>query len=392
MASTKDRLAFPPPAQVKTRLLPHEEKLARLRLIRSGNIGPVTFRELLRCFGSGVAALEALPGLAARGGRAVHHICTASEAGRELEEARRLGAKLMAVGEPGYPPLLAQLEAPPPLIYIKGRAEILSQPAVALVGSRNASASGQKFARHLAAELGGHGYVIASGLARGIDTAAHHGALATGTVAILAGGIDMIYPPENAALYDAIGERGALITECPPGFAPRGQDFPRRNRLISGISLGVIVVEAAMRSGSLITARFALEQNREIFAIPGHPLDPRAEGANDLLKKGAALVTKAEDVVRALAPLSGAMDDFRSFAPAAAAATPPEETGEAAVIPAGDATGRETLIGALGYSPVSIDDLIRQTGLSSRTVSICLLELDLAGRLERHGGQLISLK
>jgi DNA processing protein len=270
---------------------------------------------------------------------------------------------------------------PRPLLYIKGRAGLAAFPIVAIVGARNGSASGQKFTRQLASELGLDGFVIASGLARGIDTAAHRSALEHGTIAVVAGGIDVVYPPENAELQDAIAERGLLISERPPGFSPRGKDFPRRNRLISGISLGVVVVEAAERSGSLITARLAGEQGREVFAVPGSPLDPRAAGTNNLLKQGACLVTSSRD-----APILGRPH------PAPAGLASGEERKSPAPVPDIVQTEREIIVGALGPSPVDIDELIRATGIATRKVQIVLLELDLAGRLQRHGQQLVSLK
>ena len=290
MAKRSDRASPANPAPRLSRA----QRLAWLRLIRSENVGPATFRALVNEFGGAEAAIAALPMLSRRGGRA-HAIllCTEDEAEAELERAESLGASLVAVGEPGYPPALAHVDAPPPLLYIKGRADLADFPILAIVGARNGSAAGQKFTRQLASELGLEGFVIASGLARGIDTAAHRTALEHGTIAVLAGGIDVVYPPENEDLQHAIGERGLLISERAPGFSPRGQDFPRRNRLISGISLGVVVVEAAERSGSLITGRLAGEQGREVFAVPGSPLDPRSAGTNNLLKQGAGLVTSS---------------------------------------------------------------------------------------------------
>jgi DNA processing protein len=363
-------------------LLSRDQRVAWLRLIRSENVGPATFRALVNEFGGAEAAISRLPALSRRGGRA-HDIrlCTEAEAEAELERAESLGAHLVAVGEPGYPPALAHVEAPPPLLYIKGRTDLAAIPIVAIVGARNGSAVAQKFTRQLASELGLEGFVIASGLARGIDTAAHHAALEHGTIAVLAGGIDVVYPPENEALQQDIGERGLLISERSPGFSPRSQDFPRRNRLISGIALGVVVVEAAERSGSLITARFAGEQGREVFAVPGSPLDPRCTGSNNLLKQGAGLVTSSRDVVEALAPILGrppplppglAADDYKMPEP----------------LPDIGKTERELILNALGPSPVDIDELIRTTKVATRKVQIVLLELDLAGRLQRHGQQL----
>jgi len=363
------------------------QRLAWLRLIRSENVGPATFRALVNQFGGAEAAIEALPALSRRGGRAQDiRLCTAAEAEGELEAANRIGAHLMAVGERGYPPSLAQVDAPPPLIYVKGRLELAEMPIVAIVGARNGSAVGQKFTRQIASALGLEGFVIASGLARGIDTAAHTASLEHGTIAVVAGGIDITYPPENAGLQKTIGERGLLISERSPGFSPRGKDFPRRNRLISGIALGVVVVEAAERSGSLITARLAGEQGREVFAVPGSPLDPRAAGTNNLLRQGATLVTSAEDIVEALAPILG-----RPPVPPAIELASSDETVTPAPLPDIGQSERDRVIEALGPSPVDIDELIRATGLAARKVHIVLLELDLAGRLQRHGRQLVSL-
>jgi DNA processing protein len=312
-----------------------------------------------------------------------------------MAAAARIGASSVFAIEPGYPPALAAIEAPPPLLYVKGNAGHLTRPMVALVGARNGSAAGQKLTRLFASHLGHAGFVIASGLARGIDAAAHEAALETGTVAVLAGGIDNVYPPENADLQQQIGERGCLVTENPPGFAPRAQDFPRRNRIISGVSMGVVIIEAARRSGTLITARLAGEQGREVFAVPGHPLDPRAEGTNGLIKSGATLVTAPEDVVSALAPML--REPPPASAPprtASASRPPPEEMGlpvpgDPPSLPDQD---RARLLAALGPAPVDVDELTRTTGLPARAVQAALLELALAGRLTRHGHQLVSLK
>jgi DNA processing protein len=363
--------------------LTSRQRLSWLRLIRSENVGPATFRTLVNEFGGAEAAIEALPMLSRRGGRA-HDIRLCTEA--ELAAADSLGANLVAIGEPGYPPALAQVDTPPPLIYAKGRLDLADIPIVAIVGARNGSAVGQKFTRGLATELGIEGFVIASGLARGIDTAAHLAALERGTIAVLAGGIDIVYPPENEELQRAIGERGLLISERSPGFSPRGKDFPRRNRLISGISLGVVVVEAAERSGSLITARFAGEQGREVFAVPGSPLDPRSAGTNNLLKQGACLVTGARDIIEALAPILGRPPQPPSIELAAS-----DEDRTPEPLPDIGQSERALIVGALGPSPVDIDEVIRSTGVATRKVHIVLLELDLAGRLQRHGQQLVSL-
>ncbi|HEX9753442.1 MAG TPA: DNA-processing protein DprA [Methyloceanibacter sp.] len=367
--------------------LNHHQRLAWLRLIRSENVGPATFRALVNEFGGAEAAIAALPLLSRRGGRSDIRLCTEAEAEAELEAAENLGASLVAIGEPGYPPALAQVDSPPPVLYAKGRLELADIPIVAIVGARNGSAVGQKFTRQIATDLALEGFVIASGLARGIDTAAHLATLEHGTIAVLAGGIDIVYPPENDDLQRAIGERGLLISERSPGFAPRGKDFPRRNRLISGISLGVVVVEAAERSGSLITARLAGEQGREVFAVPGSPLDPRSAGTNNLLKQGAGLVTCARDILEVLAPILG-----RPPAPPPIELAAADEHRPPEPLPDIRQSERELIVGALGPSPVDIDELIRTTGIATRKVHIVLLELDLAGRLQRHGQQLVSLK
>ena len=384
MAEPSSKALSPPKTSKR---LGHRQRLAWLRLIRSENVGPATFRALVNEFGGAEAAIDALPMLSRRGGRINDmRLCGEEEAEAELAAAESLGAKLVAVGEPGYPPALAQVDAPPPLLYVKGRLDLADIPIVSIVGARNGSAVGQKFTRALATDLGLEGFVIASGLARGIDTAAHLAALGRGTIAVLAGGIDNVYPPENEELQRSIGEQGLLISERAPGFSPRGKDFPRRNRLISGISLGVVVVEAAERSGSLITARFAGEQGREVFAVPGSPLDPRAAGTNNLLKQGACLVTSARDIVETLAPILGRPPQTPAIE---LASSDQERTPEP--LPDIRPSERELIVGALGPSPVDIDELIRSTGLPARKVHIVLLELDLAGRLQRHGQQLVSL-
>jgi DNA processing protein len=375
----------PSPASSAT-ALSDRQRLNWLRLIRSENVGPATFRALVNQFGGAEAALAALPALSRRGGRASIRICSEDEAAAELEAADRVGARLVAMGETGYPPALTHVDAPPPLLYVMGRIELAGGPIIAIVGARNGSAAGQKLTRQLANELGLEGFVIASGLARGIDTAAHLASLERGTIAVLAGGIDVVYPPENTELQEAIAKQGLLLTERSPGFAPRGKDFPRRNRLISGISLGVVVVEAAERSGSLITARLAGEQGREVFAVPGSPLDPRAAGTNNLLKQGAGLVTSARDIVEALAPILG-----RPLAPHVPELSGPEEGSAPDPLPDIAQTERERIVGALGPSPVDIDEVARATGIAVRKVQVVLLELDLAGKLQRHGQQLVSL-
>jgi DNA processing protein len=375
------------PAPLPIAKLEPEQRLACLRLIRSDNVGPVTFRELINHYGGAVQALDALPELARRGGRTLR-ICPKDRAERELEAAAKIGAEIVFTIEPGYPALLAHVEAPPPAVYVKGDAQLLGRPAIAIVGSRQASAAGITLARRFAGALGKQGFVTVSGLARGIDAAVHEASLATGTIAVVAGGIDYIYPPENARLQAAIAESGCLVTEMPPWFEPRAKDFPRRNRLVSGMAHGVVVVEAARRSGTLSTARMAGEQGREVFAVPGHPLDPRAEGTNHLLKNGATLVTCADDVLEALAPvLAGTalmMEPHSAFEelPPAPIRPPPLIGG----------SDRDRVVVAMGPNPIPIDDLARATELGARELRVILMELDLAGRIERHGQGLVSLR
>lgn len=372
------------------------QRLACLRLIRSENVGPVTFRELINHFGGATAALAALPELSRRaGGRRPIRICPSDQAEAELEAAARIGAHPVFTIEPSYPVALAHVDVPPPMLYVKGRVQHLARPMVAIVGARNASAAGLKLTRHFSSRLGEAGFVVASGLARGIDGVAHEAALATGTVAVLAGGIDFVYPPEHAGLYARIGAEGCLISEQPPGFQPRGQDFPRRNRIISGISLAVVVMEAARRSGTLITARMALEQGREVMAVPGHPLDPRAEGTNGLLKAGATLVTSPEDILEVLAPLvNGAF--VGGAREARAPPTPPEPPPDLEVLLAGrmhcTENAMDRVLSVLGPAPVDIDEIVRATGLAVQEVRAVLLELALGGHVEQHGRQLVSLK
>jgi DNA processing protein len=355
------------------------QRIDWLRLIRSDNVGPRTFRSLVNHFGSARAALDRLPELARRGGAARHvRICNEQDARAEIEASEKLGVYLIAPGEDGYPPRLATLEDAPPLLAVRGVREILMRPMIAIVGSRNASGAGLKFAQVLAHELGEAGFVIASGLARGIDQAAHRASIETGTLAVLAGGHDKIYPPEHADLLQAILNHGAAISEMPLGHSPRAHDFPRRNRLISGCSLGVIVVEAALRSGSLITARLANEQGREVFAVPGSPLDPRSAGTNDLIKQGATLITQAQDVIQAIEPIMGRPIELN------------EEDHEP-LAPDPETTERARIVDLMGPTPILLDDLIRLSGASPSVVRTILLELELAGRLERHGGGLISL-
>ncbi len=358
------------------------ERLARLRLARTENVGPVAFRDLLARYGSAVRALDALPRLAQRGGRVQPlSVPSAAEAEREMTTGEALGAQLVFVGEAAYPPLLAQADPPPPLLWLRGRAELLHRPTVAIVGARIASAVGQRFARGLASDLSGAGFVVISGLARGIDGAAHEGALASGTAAVLGGGVDDVYPPEHADLYDRLVAHGCLVSESTPGRRAQARDFPRRNRIISGLSLGVIVVEAELRSGSLITARLALEQNREVLAVPGSPLDPRARGTNDLIRQGATLCEGVEDVLRVIQPRAAAHEQGDLFA-----GPPPDDAG----LDAAADRLRERVEALLSPSPVPRDELVRALGAPPSAVFAALVELALAGRAELLGGGLVS--
>jgi len=364
--------------------LTERQRIAWLRLIRSDNVGPATFRDLINHCGTAENAIAALPELSARGGamRAIR-IASEAEAERELEAAYRHGACFVGIGEPDYPQALRQIDGAPPLIAAKGNLTATAHPSVGIVGSRNASIAGAKFAAMIARDCGRAGYTITSGLARGIDTAAHRASLQTGTIAVLAGGLDQPYPPENIPLFEEIIDgAGLAVSEMPFGWEPRARDFPRRNRLISGISLGVVVVEAAERSGSLITARLATEAGRLVFAVPGSPLDPRCHGTNGLLKQGAIVTTGSADVLEALAPLSQ-LDLFSK-----SVVEEPEKISD--LLPPDD-DDRARLVSALGPTPVEVDDIIRHTGLSPSAVYLILLELDLAGRLHRHAGGLVSL-
>lgn len=364
-------------------VLSDRQRLNWLRLIRTDNIGPATFRDLINRFGSAETAIEMLPELARQGGgNRLLRVPSVAEAEAEVEQAKKAGARFVAIGESDYPAMLRRVENPPPLISVKGNADVFVLPPVAIVGARNASLAGIRFARMLASDLGREGFAIVSGLARGIDTAAHEGSLATGGIAVLAGGLDRPYPPENADLMETLTANGAAVSEMPFGWEPRARDFPRRNRIIAGLSLGLVVVEAALRSGSLISARMAGDLGRLVFAVPGSPLDPRAAGTNGLLKDGATLVTEARDVIDAISPQIG-----RTAAEADTFEEPPDF---AATPPPGD-SDRERVIEALGPVPTGVDEIIRHTGLHPAQVFMILLELDLAGRLERHAGGQVSL-
>lgn len=367
-------------------VLTDRQRLSWLRLIRSDNVGPATFRDLINHFGSADAAIEQLPELSRRGGSArAIRVASIEEAERELESAERFGAVFVGIGEPDYPPALRRIDGAPPLISAVGDLALATQVAVGIVGARNASVSGAKMAARMARDLGAAGYVVVSGLARGIDAAAHRASLEHGTIAALAGGLDQPYPPENLDLYDEIrAGKGLAISEMPMGWEPRARDFPRRNRLIAGVGLGLVVVEAAQRSGSLITARRAADFGRLVFAVPGSPLDPRAAGANGLLKDGAIVTTSSQDVIEALAPSSRLFSDDEPVME-----EPGDDKTDRFAEPGDD--DRARVIEALGPSPSEVDDIIRHTGVAAATVYLVLIELDLAGRLHRHPGGMVSL-
>ncbi len=361
------------------RELTDAERLDWLRLIRTENVGPITFYQVLQRFASAAEALEALPALARRGGRARPvRVFSRAAAEREVEVAAAAGARLVARIEPDYPVALAAIDDAPPILTVKGHGHLMRRHCLAVVGARNASAAGLRLTRQIAADL-----VVVSGIARGIDAAAHQGALATGTIAVLSGGIDVVYPAENAELHEQIAEVGVLATEAPFGTEPKARHFPRRNRLVSGLSLGVLVVEAAFKSGSLITARNALEQGREVFAVPGSPLDPRSRGANKLIRDGATLIEGANDILKVLEymirkPLSER--EVIEYGPATIVAPDSDELDRA----------RSELIEKLGATPVHVDELIRETGLGAPAVLTVILELELAGRIERHPGNKLT--
>ncbi len=356
------------------------DAVARLRLIRSENVGPVTYRQLIERFGTAARALDALPDLARRGGGRSMKVCDAASAEAELAALDGFGAQAVFLGTADYPPLLARSEAAPPMLAAQGDTALLERPAVAMVGARNASAAAVRFARGLAADLGDSGFVVVSGLARGIDAAAHEGALAGGTIAVIAGGIDVCYPPETAALQRRMGEEALIIAEMPFGTQPQARHFPRRNRIIAGLCAGTVVVEGALRSGSLITARLAAEAGREVMAIPGSPLDPRAQGCNQLIREGATLVQTAADIVEALSGFT--TGSFRAQ---------PAPMWEAPVaLEAGDAEAR-TVEALLSPTPVAIDEMVRLSELPSAVVAAVLLDLELGGRLARHAGGRVAL-
>lgn len=363
--------------------LSQEEAFARIRLLRSPHIGPISYAQLLGRFGTAQAALEALPDLAARGGREFR-ATPAERIEREVEAVRKADARYLFHDQPSYPRLLAELDSAPPILIVRGDASLADKPCVAVVGARNASAAAVKLARDFASALAEAGLVVVSGLARGIDGAAHEGSMGfgrAGTIGVIASGIDIAYPPQHAALQERIASEGLLIAEQPPGTEPRGSHFPSRNRIIAGLASGTLVVEAAIKSGSLITARLAAEAGREVMAIPGSPLEARSHGCNHLIREGAVLVQEPADVIELLSGFDGTpRSTFRETRPAFDYA--PEELAEAEPV---------DIANLLTTAPVAVDELIRQSGAPAAAVQMALLELEIAGRLERHAGGRVSL-
>lgn len=355
-----------------------QDQFDRLRLIRSPNIGPVSYRQLIARFGNARAALDALPDMVMRGGGKRAVVAEPALVEREMAAAAKSGAKYLFMDDDDYPELLTHIDNAPPVLTVKGNLDLVTRPSVAMVGARNASAGACRFARQLAYELGQGGFAVVSGLARGIDTAAHAGSIDSGTVAVIAGGIDVVYPPENRELQDGIAERGLLIAEQPPGVEPRARHFPYRNRIIAGLAMGTVVVEAAPKSGSLITARLAAEAGREVMAVPGSPLDPRSHGCNQLIREGATLVQNAAEIAELIRPLDNRF--VRSIAKPIAP-----------VLDEGGDSDRRSVLDLMGMTYVSVDELVRQSGSSQSVVQMVLLEIELAGKLERGAGGKVRL-
>ena len=356
------------------------ERFDRLRLIRSARIGPVTYRQLMERFGTAGEALRAVPDLAARGGGKAT-IADAGVVEREIAASKALGARYLLMGDADYPALLDQMDGAPPAVIVRGDVAMTASQCIAMVGARNASAAAVRFARVLAQDLGQRGAVVVSGLARGIDTAAHMGSVDSGTIGVIACGLDVVFPPENAALQEQVAEQGLLVTEHPPGVQPLARHFPARNRIIAGLSVGTVVVEAAPKSGSLITARLAGEAGREVMAVPGSPLDPRAQGCNQLIREGAILVQNAADVLEAVGHIDTRMVRQGSLD----FAGEPVSSDVAAV-------ERNAVFALLGHAPVPVDEVIRLSALSPAVVQTVLLELELAERLDRLAGGRVSLR
>ncbi|MCH2037923.1 MAG: DNA-processing protein DprA [Rickettsiales bacterium] len=368
--------------------LTDQERMAWLRLIRSENVGVRTFHDMLKLYGSPERALEAIPDLAYKGGRK-RPITVASheQAEQELARCKQEGARIIAYPEPYYPKLLREIASPPPVLTVKGDPSILNKKTIAMVGARNASVNGCRFAQHIASQLSEAGFIVVSGLARGIDRFAHRGSVEHGTIGVIAGGIDHVYPKENQDLYDAIPNKGAIVAELPIGAVPVGRNFPQRNRIISGMSLGTLVVEASERSGSLITARYALEQNRDIFAVPGSPFDQRCRGTNQLIKNGAIMVETVEDIIHSVQHFDPLISHDGVFEAGADYTKSSQRKTDDVVFE----TIRKEVINTLSSTPVGVDELVMHTGLAVEQIITVLVELELAGRLERHPGNRVSM-
>jgi DNA processing protein len=359
-----------------------EERIARLRLSRTSGIGPLTLARLLEEYGNARSALEALPDRVRKAGKRELHIVDTDRAMREIERTERYGAKILFHGDADFPDLLGSLSPPPLVLTCKGDLCLTQKTCIAMVGARNASAAAIRMSGDLARDLGAQDWVVVSGLARGVDTAAHKGALKTGTIAVIAGGVDNIYPPQNSSLYNEICETGLVISESPFGYEPRARDFPRRNRLITGLALGVVVVEAAVKSGSLISARTALEQGREVMAVPGSPLDPRTKGSNSLIRSGATLVETAEHVIEIISPMQSAQPDlFREDAAAEYDVIQPDDISE---------NDLERLYEFVSPVPVSLSDLANAADMPVRTCAMLLVELELSGRVRSLPGGMVK--
>ena len=359
------------------------ERLARIRLARTPGIGPLTFSRLLQTYKSGLAAVDALPDRIRASGHRPVKLVSLSAVERELDLTERHGARIVLNSDPDFPQILRDLSPGPPIVTVLGRTDLTTNKAVSIVGARNASAAGMRLAHTLARDLGEAGLTIVSGLARGIDTAAHSGSLDTGTVAVIAGGIDNIYPIQNTDLRHQIAEKGLIVSESPFGYEPRAKDFPRRNRLVTGLSLGVVVVEAAQRSGSLISARCAAEQGREVMAVPGSPLDPRTKGSNGLIRSGATLVETAEHVLEALTPIMG-LHQPSLFESNSSDSFDSNEIEEA------DGQTQSKILSALSPTPVSLADISSATGIPLRICTTALVELELAGLAHSLPGGLVQ--
>jgi DNA processing protein len=357
---------------------PPQDAIDRIRLARTHRIGQVGYAQLIARFGSASAALAALPDLARKSGGSAPRPPAPDFIAAEFDRVRSLGGHYLFVDQPEYPALLRDAHGAPPVLIASGRTDLLARPAIAMVGARNASAAACRFARMLAADLGAAGVTVISGLVRGIDTAAHQGALATGTVGVIASGLDVTFPPENRALQQQLADEHLVLTEYPPGTEPLARQFPHRNRIIAWASIGTVVVEAAPRSGSLLTARLATEAGREVMAVPGSPLDPRAQGCNALIREGATLVQSAADVLEAISGMAQSLVRAPAVPPFAVPDVEPDDH------------ARATITELLGPVPVAIDELVRQSGLSIAVVQTVLVELEITGRLERHAGARVS--